>query len=258
MNIDLLKTKILKPSEYEILPIDDKINLYDNVVLYSTGNNNFRIVELNVFLAYPIIYDKYEDGDITENITIIVCPLSLRSTMLKGKFKINSYSNTRLILEDNEDNVIPIDMNHKIDSKFVIQTNKRYDVKIMSFRDAIIYSPDLTYISPNLEIKSIINKSYYEDDKDLDENKISSKYHPKTLVYLIQFHSEDVKKNTLILGKDIKKTKISGYNFVKSGFTKYLNKRNKKIIDKNGFLMPILLYVAEKEYKNLNIVHIKN
>ena len=255
--LDIMKKQILHTNDYNILPIDDKINLYDNIVLYTIGNDKFRIVELNIFLAYPIIYDKHANEDIVEDITIVVCPISLRTSMLKGKFKINSYSDTKLILEDNEDNIIPIDKNHKIDSKFIIEVNKRYDVKIMTLKDAIMYAPDATYIQPNNDklIKSILEESYYEDIYDINKNKIKSKYHPKTLVYLIQFHE---KKNTLILGRDIKKNKISGYNLDKSGLTEYLNKRNDKIIDKNGFLMPILLYVAEKEYSNLNIIKIKS
>ena len=117
-----------------------------------------------------------------------------------------------------------------------------------------------TYISPNdnIEIKSILNESYYKDIYDLNQNKIESVYHPKTLVYILQFYTDNLKTNILLLGNDIKKSKISGYNLVKSGLTKYLNKRNEKIIDKNGFSIPILLYIAEKEYKNLNIVNLKN
>ena len=258
--LDIIKTKILESKDYNIVYIDDKINLYDNVVIYSVGNNKFRIVELPIFLAYPIIYDNYSDEEKVDNITIAVCPLSLRSIMLKGKFKINSYSNTKLILEDDKDNIIPIDMNHKIDSKFIIDVNKRYDVKIMTLRDAIIYAMYATYISPNdnIEIKSILNESYYKDIYDLNQNKIESVYHPKTLVYILQFYTDNLKTNILLLGNDIKKSKISGYNLVKSGLTKYLNKRNEKIIDKNGFSIPILLYIAEKEYKNLNIVNLKN
>ena len=98
MNIELLKTKILKKSDYQIVQNYDKINLYDNVILYSIGNGKFRIVDLNILLSYPVIYDTYQEDTLSENISVIVCPLSLRSIILKGILKINSYDNTLLIL----------------------------------------------------------------------------------------------------------------------------------------------------------------
>ena len=259
MNIELLKTKILKKSDYQIVQNYDKINLYDNVILYSIGNGKFRIVDLNILLSYPVIYDTYQEDTLSENISVIVCPLSLRSIILKGILKINSYDNTLIILEDNDNNIIPINMKHKIDSEYIIHPNKRFDVKIMKLKNALMYSSDATFIVPNDEIviDYIIKKDYYENFKDLDNNVMTSKYHPKTLCYLIYFKDENIKKTGIILGKDIKKREPSGYNLDKSGLTEYLNKRHEKIMEKNIFIMPILLYVAIKEYEDLYMIKIK-
>ncbi len=247
-NIDLLKKKYLTQTDYQIIQNYENINLYDNVILYNIGNNKFRIVDLNIMLSYPIIYDVYQLENKIEDITIVVCPLSLRSIVLEGKFKINSYIDTLLILEDSKDNIIPINMKNKIDSEHIIYPNKRYDVKIMKLKNALIYSSDSTFIVPNdnIKIKSIIDQSYYHNKLNINNEHIQSKYHPKTLCYLIYY-----KKIAILIGKDKSTDDISGYNLDKSGLTHYLNKNYDKFTEKELFIMPILLYVAIKEYKNL-------
>ena len=243
-----MENKILKKSDYSIVQNNYKINLYDDVLMYSVGNDKFRIIDIYISLSYPIIYDIYEQD---EDITIILCPISLRAIALKGIFKINSYVDNILILEDNEQNVIPINMKYKIDKNHIIYSNKRFDVKIMKLKNALIYSTDSTFILPNnnIVLDTIFPISYYNNFDDIKGNKIKSKYHPKTLCYVVVYINDSNKKNTkIIIGNDVDKNEISGYNLDKSKFSKYLNKNKEKIIENNVFIMPILYYIALNEY----------
>ena len=83
----------------------------------------------------------------------------------------------------------------------------------------------------------------------------SEKFHPKTLVHLIQYNSkENKKKITIVIGKDSDLLDINGYDNKKSGFDNYLLKYENEIIEKESFIMPMLYYKAIQIYKNSKIV----
>ena len=192
-----LKTRILKKTDYIFQSIDKyNMDLFDNIVMWFDGSN-WKIVPIYVSLSYPIIYDTFVDDDEKYDVSIVVCPITLRSVMFKGKFEFHSYEDYRMILkEENGDDFLPIDLNKKINEKLIIKDNKRIEVKIMTLRNAIVYSPDAVFIKCKKETKFIINKSYYNNDKDISGNTLKIDFiHPKTLVYIVHYNSNTAKED---------------------------------------------------------------
>jgi hypothetical protein len=225
-------------------------------------------------MAHPIIYDYYYINDKKIPITVVVCPVSLRSILVKGRFVLNSYvkestdiasikkinthdnkikikkgNKTKLIIRESvTNNLMSIDIGTKMDSEHFIYVSKRSEVQIMTLRNAILFASDPIYISLDVKsIKPLINLSYYTNNEKIDNTVISLKdnnYHPKTLVRLIKCESD----NTIIIGSDASLNAISGYDVSKTLLNTYLQKNQEKLIENNCFIMNVLLYVALKAY----------
>jgi hypothetical protein len=82
--------------------------------------------------------------------------------------------------------------------------------------------------------------------------------HPKTLIYVIQYKTYNTgeEKISLVLGKDAVKNDVTGYDIKKSGLYKYLSTHKQKIINRDGYLMPMLWYIAKSVYKTSRLVYI--
>jgi hypothetical protein len=269
-----MKYKILYPEDYKFIPeTHDTINLADQIVIYFDGVK-WKIVPLLVCMAHPIIYDYYYINDKKIPITVVVCPVSLRSILVKGRFVLNSYvkestdiasikkinthdnkikikkgNKTKLIIRESvTNNLMSIDIGTKMDSEHFIYVSKRSEVQIMTLRNAILFASDPIYISLDVKsIKPLINLSYYTNNEKIDNTVISLKdnnYHPKTLVRLIKCESD----NTIIIGSDASLNAISGYDVSKTLLNTYLQKNQEKLIENNCFIMNVLLYVALKAY----------
>jgi hypothetical protein len=241
---------------------NDNLKLTSNVVIYNTGDI-WKVIPFNVCLSYPIIYDKYSSTEETFDITFIICPVTLRSIYLKGKFEFLTYDEScRMILREveNKDTLIYIDIGTKIDKKYIMHTNKRSEVKITTLRNALTFLPDAHFLNLNesKKIKYIIENSYYENKLDINGDMIESGIiHPKTLVYLIQFKGVNgVDKATIILGKDISSEKVTGYDAKQSHIFEYLDDHKKGIINKEGFIMPMLWYTTKIAYPSADCVYI--
>ncbi len=253
-----IQRRILKKSNYEFINDEPyNLNLDDPVILYNSGAQ-WKIVSLDISLSYPIIYDKYSYDDEQYDVSVIVCPLTLLCVMLKGVFTFLNFIDNKMILKEN-DNIIPIDFNQKINSNMVIQDNKRIEVKIMTLKNAIINAPDVLYMKCNKNIKPIIDKLYYSNKQLYNGEQISeSIFHPKTLVYIVKFSSNTTleEKFVILMGNKANSNTVTGYDLIDSGLNSHLMKFRAKIIKKNGYIMPILWYYAKKIYPNAKIVHL--
>jgi hypothetical protein len=216
------------------------LKLTDQVLLYNL-DDQWKIIPILFSLHYPLIYDNAS--------TIVLCPITLRCVLLKGYFLFEKYDGYNMILkEKNTNNLISFD-NQNYSSDIV---HKRSEIKIITFRSSLMIAPDPLYIvvPTNINIDSIINLEYYNNIVDIDGNSIYTSIHPKTLIYVIQYKSFKSGKNkiSLILGRDINKKNVTGYDLKKSGLLEYLNKYQQKIVNKYGFTMPMLWYVAKDLY----------
>lgn len=255
-----IKTRYLNKKDYKYQSVEKyNLNLEDNIILYNTGDK-WKIIPLFISLSYPIIYDTYAYEDDKYDVTIIVCPITLRCVMFRGKFTFSNYDKYRMILKEDDD-IMPIDLNHKINEKYVIQENKRIEVKIMTLKNSLMYAPDALFIKlhKNKTIDNIIDDKYYSDYKDIFGNDIKVDFiHPKTLVYVVNYQSKTSKedKYSLLVGNDSNKENVSGYDVEKSKLNKHLMKYRTKIIEKNGYIIPMLWYLAKEIYDDYKAIFI--
>ncbi len=262
MNIETIKTisenirgKSLNLNDYKFeRDHNDNLKLTSRVVIYNSGDT-WKVIPFDVCLSYPIIYDVYSNDEETFNITFIICPITLRSIYLKGKFEFLTYDEScRMILReiDDKESLIYIDIGTKIDKKYIIQTNKRSEVKITTLRNALTFLPDAYFLNlnNNKNIKYVIGNEYYQNKLDINMKEINGGIiHPKTLVYVIQFKGvEEEHKVIIILGKDISSENVTGYDAKQSHIFDYLENQKTRIINKEGFIMPMLWHTTKIAY----------
>lgn len=250
-----IKRRILGVDDYTFLSMEQyELKLDNKIVMYNNGNQ-WKIIPIVISLSYPVIYDKYSYEDEKYDVSIIVCPITLRCVMFKGKFKFSRYEDYRMILEEDND-IIPIDLNYKINEKFVIQENRRMEVKILTLRNAIVQAPDAVYMRCDRKFSPILKIGYYTNYKDIYKNVLpEGNIHPKTLVYIVRYGSlEKEDRYAILLGSDANEDFPTGYDVTKSKLTDHLIKYRSKIIKKDGYIMPMLWYVAKIVYANADIV----
>jgi len=241
-----IKIKYLNNYEYVSSP-PESLNLDDIVVSFYNGKQWIN-VKLDIMLSYSIFYTKYYNEDNKKiDITLVVCTLTLRTTIFEGLYKFKTYIDNRMILVDDTNSLIPIDIGYKIDNQKEIYPNKRMSVKICTLRNSILDNPDCIYLITNMKLKYVIQiENYYKTNliNNITNIKLKKKYHPKTLVYLIQYKGKKKINTSIIIGNDVKKNTITGYDIKLSKFDDYLKKYHEKIIEKEGYLIPILLGYA--------------
>jgi hypothetical protein len=237
-----------------------KINLNSPVVCFN-NLSEWIIIDLDVFMKTPIIWTQILSDNKVIQVSIVICPKTLRASVFEGKLKSKYYKDDRLILENEEKSLIPIDANIAIDTEFNLEINKRYQVYIQTLKNSLIDYYDIKYLHPiktkTNKTKYVYRKSYLYDklDENNNEIKIDLKFHPKTLVNLIQYNSKDnIKKITIIIGKESHPLEIKGYDNKKSGFDEYILKYEDEIIKKESFIMPMLYYKALQIYPSSKII----
>jgi len=241
--------------------------LDDNVVIYNNGNY-WCIVPLIIALSHPIIYDTYNYEADSYDVSIILCPITLQCSMIRGTFLCEKYIDGRMMMlreKLDTDTMVNIlgctDNENDEQSKHVMQENKRVEVKILTLRCAIKYTQDAPYMQLRIKkTKPIIPLQYYENTLDIAHKKIPHAHniHPKTLVYLVKYHSvtKNKDKYTVIVGKDAADYAITGYDIDKSGLNSHLTKYRLKIMDKNGYIVPILWYMVQDMYSDATFIYL--
>jgi hypothetical protein len=165
-----------------------------------------------------------------------------------------------MILKEKEKDVfMTLDIGKKISDKYILETNKRSEVKITTLRNALTFLPDALYLNlkSKIKLKYIVNKKYYENVLDINENPIDDTLiHPKTLVYLFQYKSNLKRKNAILLGQDITNKNVTGYDAKSSHIFEYLDDNKNKIILKEVFMIPVLWYIAKILYPSASFIYI--
>lgn len=248
--LDDVDYPILKNFTIDNEPIKD-LALSDPVLCFN-NLNEWIIVDIDQLLKTPIIWTKVYTDNKAKNVTIALCPRTLRASMFDGKLKAKHYDGDRLILETEEKSLIPIDLNIAIDLESNLEINKRYQISIQTLRNSLVDYYDIKYLHPTKKTnKYIINKNYLTNRLDeLDQEIGETQFHPKTLVYIIQYVSDKgIRKITILIGNDSSLISL-GYDNKKSGFDKYISDYENEIIKKDCFIMQMLYYKAIKIYEN--------
>jgi hypothetical protein len=247
-------------TDYEINSEPPRTIALSDPVLCFNNLNEWIIINIDVFLKTPIIWTKIYQDTKQIDASIVVCPRTLRSSVFEGKLKSVKYQNERLILKNEENTLIPIDLNIAIDINLELEPSKRYQIYIQTLRNALVDYYDIKYLHPNNRKKNkyIINKNYLSNRLDEYDNEITieMQFHPKTLVHILQYTSSksNTKKFTILIGKEANNIDYKGYDNKKSGFDEYLINFSDDIIKKECFIMPILYYKALKIYPTAKVI----
>lgn len=237
------------PKEYE---------LNEPVIVYYNGIK-YKIIPQKFMMKFPIIYDKYYTSDITSSsntrvikpntgytsdITVSYCPYTASSIIYFEKYVLtNKIFNSNIILQNMDDN-----------NKLIVQlsglslyksTNdfiQRGEIKIMTLRNAISKYPDSSFLDISKYKKKELLKQSYNINNEILYPLLynSSEYHPKTLIYGIDYISkkDSGAKYSAIVSKDASKNKVNNIDIIKNGYDIYFNKMMENIREKGGVVIP--------------------
>jgi len=272
MNKEQLKKmckRVLEKEDYKIVINDtkNKFNIDDIVICFSNGKK-WHIVSLDVMLAFPVLYYDFispKDGNTYVN-SLLVCPLTLRSIIYKGRIQILDVSDERLFIKNlDTDDEFYMDLpytghyDEKGNEKKIKSQIKRHQVKILKLKDCFTIITDPTYIIVDEFKETIIDKKYYSNVTNYNNDNIICHYHPKTLVYITQHfsHIDNSYKYNIVVGVDVSQEEITGYNFIKSGFWFFFDNYKDNLMKKKAYIYPMFLFSALKMYKNAKIIYLK-
>lgn len=230
------------------------LKLADTVILYNDGMH-WKAVPFTMILSHPVIHDTFENN---KKISVYVCPFTLFSCVYFGEYVPgNKVYNNNLTLIDKDKLLIPIinTIYNKDDMTISDLYIRKNEVKIMTLRNAISMFPDILFINH----ESITKKSYLVDNDYIKNNIIkyshaqySDKYHPKQIVYIIEYHSK--KQNELKYSIIVPKNSI--FDVVKNKFWLYLNNMIDKIRDKGGHIYPCYWFAWSATHTSFKIIDI--
>ena len=259
-NINLQDRIITEPNFLPISPSD--MNLLDLVAVYNDGRN-WKVIPIDILTRYVVFYDKHFDKiknkkgeNIVSDISITFCPYTFAAVIYFKKYApTNKLYRGNIVLKDLEDGLLVPQI---IGNKFV----RKKEIKLMTLRNVISNFPDCSYFNNNIDKLPRIVSDEYITNKDVDVlvDNINSKYHPKTLVYGIEYKSIDTTINdykySVIIGADASNSinKDSLFDYVKNGYNDYFNLAIDKIRDKGGVIIPCFWFCWMGIHENSKIV----
>jgi hypothetical protein len=258
--------RILTKNDYvfELKEIYNHFKISDKIVCFFNGID-WNVILLKDMLAYPVLYFDFlstKDNVVYEN-SLLVCPITLRSFIFKGKIKILDIIDDRLRVlntDTNDEFFIDDPYTGKYDDqgreKKIKSHIKRHEVKILTLRDTFMFIPDPKFIVINKKEKTIINEWYYVNRMTYDNLDIYTSFHPKTIVYMVQYYSKKINgyRYTVIIGKDINKEIPTGYDFKSSGIWNFIERHRTEFVEKRAYVYPVFWFMVERLYKNFKTV----
>jgi hypothetical protein len=249
--------------ELEMDKIYSNFKLYEKIVTFYDGRE-WNVISLDFMLKHPIMYYKHwsdKNGVYYDN-SLLVCPITLRSMIYKGKIVVNSIESDghELILE-NMDTGDTFPISNPYTGHFgadgetrVIKSHvKRHEVKILEHRDIFAFDSDPRYIviaDKSSDKDTVVNLEYYTDRLDVgnNEKELVTTLHPKSLVYVVQYYSKTLSayRHIILISPAINKEKVSGYEYRSARIWKYMEENKDKLIEKRAFTYPILWCAIDK------------
>jgi hypothetical protein len=264
---DLITSSVLNQDSYEIISKESykHFNINDRIVCFFDGKH-WNTVLLDDMLAHPLLYFDFwlERENVSYVNTLLVCPITMRAMIYKGRIKIIDIvdDNLKLYNTDTDDTFI-MDMpytGHVYKNgkpKRIKSHIKRYDVKMTTLKDAYSFLIDMLYIVPKKSFKHrpILGDHYYQNRLTYDKKEISTAIHPKTIVYVIQYYSFSMNRYvyTIIVGKDSNKNNVTGYGYKTSGIFDHISRHKEEYLKKRAYIYPVFWFIVEKMYPTATI-----
>ena len=267
---NILNTKIYKTLNENDYYIDKshshkthRLYLSDYVLSFFNGNK-WVIIPLILCLEFPIIYLDYLNDESKKIMTmsLLLCPMTLRTTCVEGKFIFKKYIGGNMAFENDEKEIIHIDIGYKINTDFEMTKYRRQEIRINTLRNSLIEYQDCIFLIPKKRqlMEFNINLDYYKNKLNIDGTPFTYpnefNYYEKTLVHIIQYSHNDILKTSIIVGNDANREGPSGYDNKLSKFNSYLSKYSDAMMAMKGFVIPMLLCHAMILYKDAKIIYL--
>jgi hypothetical protein len=147
--------------------LPNNLKLSTSIISYFVGND-WKCISLITMLKHLVLHDKYidtENNNKEHDISLIICPISLVSCVVDGKFYPTKFKNNFLICENE----------YKEEFDFFVSTKfKKREVDIKKLKNAFIDHPDIKFVvNNNKSSKLLFTKKYYKNLLDYNTNKLS-------------------------------------------------------------------------------------
>lgn len=240
------------------------LSLPDIVYVYNDGRD-WKVIPKFFATKYPIIQDKLYEGNKLLDMTILCCPFSSFLIGYPGNYKSNGkiYGNNIILENENHNYLIPIlNQTYSINNELIGTPAIKYEVKVMTLRNALSKYPDCKFIDIShldLDVEPLVGPDYHESvDFKYDIKKYNNKYHPKSIIYIIEYMSkqQDEYKYSVITSNDINRDKPNSSDIMHNGIEKYFDDMLPKIRDKVGIIIPCYWAVWDTlgiSYKLVNL-----
>lgn len=261
INHDKLYNNILDVKDYRTVLNPQKHYTLNTTIVSYYGGRYWNIIPLDTMLQYPILYFKYWHNKHNKEYinSLLVCPITMRSMIFKGKISIVDIKNDSLQLyshltKDTFSIDDPYTPRNQSTEKQIKSHIKRHEVKITTLRKMFMYATDIEYTITTKKDDYIVNKDYYTNRIYYDGTQLYNAYHPKSIVYVIQYYSFKHKSYIydILIGKNMDKVNVTGYDIKESGIWEYLSKHKEKLIARKPYIFPIMWFHVDKMYKNSN------
>ncbi len=253
----IFNNRIIKQPKF-VYHIPSNIKLSDTIFVYNDGKR-WKLIPLSILKRYPIVFDKYYDQIkrkkgkfIISDMTVTYCPYTGCSVIYYGKYiPTGEVYNNNIILadSDNNNNIMSQMMGILYDRKTKKQTHdivRREEAKIMTLRNAISKYPDYVFLKQKEDIDPLVSETYYHNNTILFPITHSSlRFHPKTLVYGIEYKSNDMEyknKYSVIVSDDASKKKPNSRDLKINKYTEYFDEMIEEIRLRGGVIIPALWF----------------
>jgi len=234
-------SRILTKPKYT--PGNKKINLTDTVFVFNNGNR-WIIMSKEDLEVHPIIHDVYYDekegnGEMSaSDITITYCPFSGSCIIYFGKWFCNGqiYKNN-IILSKGKLSVSQLSC-PTCEGELI----RREEVNVMTLRNALGKYPDCSYLSIDKhKFKPIVRRNYGSNYDSFDKKiNADTKYHPKSIVFGINYLSNNSNKNkySVIIPKGTSKDIVGNIDINKNGIEQYFVEMLDSVRERGGIIIP--------------------
>lgn len=259
-----IMNRIVQKTDYDISDYSEKSNLsLKDIVICFFNGIHWNVINLEIMLSYPILYFDFYSLKYDRYFTnsLLVCPITLRSVIYKGRIEIIDIIDDNLKiknLDTNDEFMMDYPFTGFYDKegkeKAIKSQIKRFQVVISNLRDIFSMTSDPKYIDTDLKTNMIFDQKYYHNKYDIHDKEISTLYHPKTLSYMIQYYDDNKYNYIVIPPTKININDKTGYQYNKSNFLKHFKENEQKYKELKAYIYPIFWFYVSRLYNNVNII----
>lgn len=239
------------------------IELLDDVFVFNNGIK-WVVIPKNVLEYHPIIHSSYYDVVDSRgqykmtDISITYCPFSGSCVIYFGKWYCNgSVYKNNIILSKGDLSIAQLPC-IECSGEFL----RREEVNIMTLRNAIGKYPDCDYLEVDIGGLKKMTIDNYSTTKEIIFNAngndidLSNKYHPKSIVYGINYLSKDFGKNkySVIIPKGTNREDVTGVDINKNGVFDYFVKMLDDVRERGGVIIPVYWFAWMEHFPNSKII----